>query len=191
MDTVVSSSMFDLQWTMAHVHYLYPLFIFLSLLLRTTYSFYLHSFILKGASDSSTILMSTPTEAMSDVVSEALGRKVELVSTQGGGGSGGGGATTSAVVDKISGDKYFVKTARNKFDMLMAEYLGVKKMADTNTIQVPTPIAFGEHKKTGQAFCVFEYLEFCGGGNQFELGAKLAKVRIKGKEKAYSYLGRF
>eukprot|EP00980_Cylindrotheca_fusiformis_P001245 scaffold332_cov117-Cylindrotheca_fusiformis.AAC.5 len=67
--------------------------------------------------------------------------------------------------------------ARNKLDMLMAEYLGVQEMADSNTIMVPTPIAFGEHAQTGQAFCIFEYLELCGGGNQFELGVKLAKVR--------------
>jgi fructosamine-3-kinase len=116
-------------------------------------------------------------ETMSAAVSEALGKKVELVSTSGGGGSGGGGVTTSAVMDKISGTKYFVKAAQNKFDMLMAKYVGVKAMADTNTIQVPTPIAFGQHKTTGQAFCMFEHLEFCGGGNQFELGVQLAKVR--------------
>ena len=120
----------------------------------------------------------TPTEAMSAAATEALGKKVEFVSTSGGGGSGGGGATTGALVDTISGIKYFVKTARNKLDMLRAEYLGIKEMAETKTIQVPTPIAFGEHKPTGQAFAIFEYLEFCRGGSQFELGVQLAKVRV-------------
>eukprot|EP00546_Thalassionema_frauenfeldii_P008131 CAMPEP_0178912122 /NCGR_PEP_ID=MMETSP0786-20121207/10082_1 /TAXON_ID=186022 /ORGANISM="Thalassionema frauenfeldii, Strain CCMP 1798" /LENGTH=191 /DNA_ID=CAMNT_0020584659 /DNA_START=137 /DNA_END=709 /DNA_ORIENTATION=- len=114
---------------------------------------------------------------MAQAVSEAFdGREVNLVPTGGAGGSGGGGATTSAMVDTISGDKYFVKSARNKLDMLRAEYLGVKEMADTNTIQVPTPIAFGQHEPTNQAFCIFEYLEFCGGGNQYELGVQLAKM---------------
>jgi len=129
-----------------------------------------------GMSSSSS---STPIESMSSAVSQALGRDVVLVFSSGGGGSGGGGATTSTLVDKQSGDKYFCKAARHKLDMLMSEYIGVQEIADTNTIQVPTPIAFGQHEKTGQAFCIFEYLEFCGGGkgNQFELGAKLAKVR--------------
>ena len=120
----------------------------------------------------------SPTETMSKAVSEALGRKVELVSTTGGGMSGGGGATTSAMMDKASGEKYFVKSARNKLGMLMAEYLGVSAMSKTNTIQVPTPIAFGEYKDLGQAFAIFEWLEFTRGGNHFELGVQLAKVRL-------------
>lgn len=131
------------------------------------------------ASCSSSLFLS-PTETMAQAVSDAFdGREVNLVPTAGGGGTGGGGATTSAMVDTISGSKYFVKSARNKLDMLRAEYLGVKEMADTNTIQVPTPIAFGQHDPTNQAFCIFEYLEFCGGGNQFELGVQLAKVKME------------
>ena len=59
--------------------------------------------------------------------------------------------------------------------MLQAEYLGVKAMADTHTIQVPTPIAVGQHDQK-RAFVLFEYLEFCGGGSEFELGVQLAKV---------------
>ena len=102
----------------------------------------------------------TPIETMSTAVSEGLGRKVELVPASSQGASGGGGATTSAVKDKISGEKFFVKTARNKLDMLRAEYLGVKAMAESDTIQVPNPVAFGKHEQTGQAFCIFEYLEF-------------------------------
>ena len=113
-------------------------------------------------------------EALSAAASESLGRKVELESTTGGGYSGGGGASTAAVKDKATGEKYFVKAASGEFDMLKAEYLGVKAMSDTNTIQVPTPIAFGQHER--RAFVIFEYLEFCGGGSQFELGVQLAKV---------------
>lgn len=128
---------------------------------------------------SSSLMKMTPIETMSAAVSEALGEKVELVSIPGGSGpSGGGGATTSIVKNKRTEKKYFVKSARNKYSMLMAEYVGVQTMADTETIQVPTPIACGEHKETRQAFCIFEYLEFQSGGNQFELGVKLAKVNI-------------
>jgi|GEM_PF-3801164 len=121
----------------------------------------------------------SPAEAMSAAASEALGKPVDFVATSGGGASGGGGATTSLVFDKNSGIKYFVESARNKLYMLMAEYLGVKEMANTNTIQVPTPVAFGEHKQTGQAFAIFEFLELSRGGSQFELGVQLAKVRFR------------
>ena len=115
---------------------------------------------------------------MSAAVSEALGQTVELVPSTGGGASGGGGATTSIMKDTHSGKEYFVKSARNQLPMLMAEYMGAKAMADTNTIQVSTPVAYGEHKPTGQAFCIFEKLNFCGGGDHFELGTQLAKVCI-------------
>ena len=128
---------------------------------------------------SSTCLDVTPPgsymEALSAAASEALGRTVHLETTTGGGSAGGGGASTSAVIDQSTGEKYFVKAASGEFDMLKAEYLGVKAMADTHTIQVPTPIAFGQHER--RAFVIFEYLEFTGGGSQFELGVQLAKVR--------------
>lgn len=124
----------------------------------------------------------TPTDSMSHAASEALGKPVEFVSSGGGGMSGGGGATTSTVVDKLTNAKYFVKMARNKYDMLYAEYLGVNEMHQTNTIKVPKPIACGKHSKTNQAFCIFEYLEFVGGskGSQFQLGVELAKVSFVG-----------
>jgi hypothetical protein len=115
-------------------------------------------------------------DAISHTASEALGRKVELVATSGGGASGGGGASTSAVLDKLTDTKYFVKSARGELKMLRAEYEGVKAMAETNTIQVPTPIAYGEYTPTDQAFVLFEYLKFCGGGSQYDLGVMLAKV---------------
>jgi fructosamine-3-kinase len=115
-------------------------------------------------------------DAMSQAASEALGRKVELVATSGGGATGGGGASTSAVLDKMTNTKYFVKSARGELKMLRAEYEGVKAMAVTNTIQVPTPIAYGEYAPTNQAFVLFEYLKFCGGGSQYDLGVMLAKV---------------
>ncbi len=129
-------------------------------------------------------MSSSPIDTMSSAVSEALGRQVDLVSTSGGGASGGGGAMTSIMKDKISGEKYFCKSARgqNKYNMLMAEFMGAQEMANTNTIQVPTPIAFGMHEQTGQAFAIFEYLEFVSGGggrktkNYYELGVKLAKM---------------
>mmetsp|Transcript_18403 Transcript_18403/g.44459 ORF Transcript_18403/g.44459 Transcript_18403/m.44459 type:complete len:378 (+) Transcript_18403:81-1214(+) len=115
-------------------------------------------------------------DTLNEAVSSSLGRKVDLQSTSGGGASGGGGATTGAVLDALTNTKYFLKSARGGLDMLRAEYEGVKAMADTKTIQVPTPVAFGVHEPTNQGFCVFEYLDFCGGGNQYDLGVKLAQM---------------
>jgi fructosamine-3-kinase len=119
-------------------------------------------------------------ECVSRTASDALGRKVLLETTRGGGYSGGGGATTGALLDRQTNEKYFLKSARGGLDMLRAEYEGVKAMADTETIQVPTPIAFGQHENTRQGFALFEYLDFCGGGSQRELGVMLAKMHKKG-----------
>lgn len=119
-------------------------------------------------------------DSLSKAASLALDRTVELVSSRGGGYSGGGGASTSAVQDKQTGQKYFVKSASGSGDMLKAEYLGIKEMYDTNTIRVPKPVAFGEHGQNGNtAFVIFEYLEFTGGGSQYELGQQLAQMHRK------------
>jgi fructosamine-3-kinase len=114
-------------------------------------------------------------EALSRAASEALQRPVQLEAARGGGASGGGGATTSAVCEVGNANaKYFVKTASGGSDMLRAEYLGIKAMYETNTVRVPRPIAFGEFQN--RAFVIFEYLEFCGGGSQYELGQQLARM---------------
>ena len=126
---------------------------------------------------------STPTflDTVSAAASESLGKEVKLKHTSGGGFSGGGGATTGALLDPETNTKYFLKSARNGFNMLRAEYEGVKAMAETSTIRVPIPIAFGKHDS--QAFALFEYLEFCGGGStgQYDLGVSLAKMHRAGR----------
>ena len=113
--------------------------------------------------------------SLSKAVSDALGRTVQLEPARGGGASGGGGATTSAVVDPATSTRYFVKAASGGQDMLQAEYLGLKEMSETQTIRVPTPVAFGTHD-SHTAFAVFEYLEFTGSGSQYELGRQLAQM---------------
>jgi hypothetical protein len=128
-------------------------------------------------------------EFLSQSASDALNRKVKLTKTADGGGpSGGGGATTSVVMDVNTSEKYFVKAAsKGEFDMLQAEFLGVKAMANTNTIKVPEPICTGvfESGITQRSFVMFEYLEFTssGGGDsgisQYDLGVQLAKVSHK------------
>mmetsp|Transcript_22120 Transcript_22120/g.54739 ORF Transcript_22120/g.54739 Transcript_22120/m.54739 type:complete len:356 (-) Transcript_22120:179-1246(-) len=124
-------------------------------------------------------------DTVSTAASESLGRQIQLKTTTGGGASGGGGASTGALLDPETNTKYFIKSARGGYDMLRAEYEGVKAMSDTSTIRVPTPIAFGEHEESPtnkRAFCLFEYLEFCGGGSsgQYELGVALAKMHQRG-----------
>ena len=141
---------------------------------------------------------SSTSDTLLDVISEActksLGRPIKLVPTSGGGYSGGGGAQTSAAVDEFTGQKYFVKSASAASGgggkMLRAEYLGVKEMADTNTIKVPTPVAYGEGGMLNTAFVVFEYLDMGGyGGSQRELGRQLAQMHkcASNKHKGFGF----
>lgn len=126
----------------------------------------------------------TYVDALSSSASDALGRTVTLKPTSGGGYSGGGGASTSAFVDE-EGNKYFVKAASGGQDMLKAEYLGVKAMAETNTIKVPKPIAYGDFQNRG--FVIFEYLEFGGTGSQVELGQQLAQMHRTTSKKGFGF----
>lgn len=122
-------------------------------------------------------------EVLSQATSAALGRTVRLAVASGGGGvaGGGGGTTTGAVVDPVTGTRYFVKTAAaGQFDMLQAEYYGVRAMAQTQTIRVPTPIAVGIDPPRHRAFGIWEYLSFTtsttAGGSQYALGQQLARM---------------
>ena len=125
-------------------------------------------------------------DCMSDICSQTLGRDVQLVPTSGSGGvAGGGGATVGAVLDTLSGNKYFVKSApmaqRGAATMLQAEYSGVQEMANTQTIKVPTPIAFGNGGPQNTAFLILEYLDMnlgAGGAGSlaFEMGQQLAQM---------------
>lgn len=124
-------------------------------------------------------------DALSQAASEALRRPVKLQPTSGGGFSGGGGATTAAVKDSETETRYFVKAASHGDNMLKAEFLGVKEMAETNTIRVPTPVAFGNYQN--KAFAIFEYLDFAGGGSQYELGQQLAKMHRHFSEKGFGF----
>lgn len=131
-----------------------------------------HSSIFTGA---------TFLDSVSQACSQSLGKQLTLKPATGGGASGGGGANVSAAIDAETNTKYFIKSASvsgNASKMLRAEYLGVLHMHQTKTIKVPTPIVFGEHHGPGRnmAFVVFEYLNFCGGGDQFQLGVQLAKM---------------
>jgi fructosamine-3-kinase len=128
-----------------------------------------------------TRLFSEPSlmDCISAACSQALGTGVVLEPTSASGAAaGGGGASVGAAVDKVSGTKYFIKSAPavRYGTMLRAEYLGVQEMANTNTIKVPTPIAYGQGGPLNTAFVVFEYLEMSLGGSAYELGQHLAQM---------------
>eukprot|EP00555_Chaetoceros_dichaeta_P008602 CAMPEP_0198261200 /NCGR_PEP_ID=MMETSP1447-20131203/9973_1 /TAXON_ID=420782 /ORGANISM="Chaetoceros dichaeta, Strain CCMP1751" /LENGTH=91 /DNA_ID=CAMNT_0043949043 /DNA_START=78 /DNA_END=350 /DNA_ORIENTATION=+ len=77
-------------------------------------------------------------DSISLACSTALSRPIKMTPTRGGGASGGGGASTSAILDSLTGTKYFLKSTaagsksnRHGSHMLRAEYLGVDAMART------------------------------------------------------------
>jgi fructosamine-3-kinase len=117
-------------------------------------------------------------DSISSAISDALAQteEVEYVSGSRAASLGSGASTT--IVKTSDDTKYFVKSATAKH-MIYAEYVGVKEMAETNTIRVPRPIAYGEHDAS-TAFVVFEYLEFsdsCSNSSHYyELGRQLAKM---------------
>ncbi len=129
-------------------------------------------------------------ESLSEACSKSLQRPVTLQPSSGGGGSGGGGAQTMAVLDEISGNKYFVKTCR-KTEMLRAEYLGVKEMAETETIRVPTPIAVGETPDGRTSFVVLEYLTMTSPSSGKDLarlmGRQLAQLHRHTSAKGFGF----
>jgi len=96
-----------------------------------------------------------------------------------------------AVLDDVSGHKYFVKTCRKtEKDMLRAEYLGVKEMAETQTIRVPTPIAFGETPDGRTSFVLMEYLSMTStSGNDLarQMGRQLAQMHRHTSPKGFGF----
>ena len=73
--------------------------------------------------------------------------------------------------------KYFVKINHaSKVEMFAAEALGLKEMAQTQTIRVPKPICWGMTERS--SYIVLEWLEFCSSHNSAweEMGIKLAKM---------------
>lgn len=73
--------------------------------------------------------------------------------------------------------RYFVKINHaSQAEMFTAEALGLKQMAETQTIRVPTPICWGMTERS--SYIVLEWLEFGRSSNQSwqEMGRNLAKM---------------
>eukprot|EP00638_Chattonella_subsalsa_P009737 CAMPEP_0117754968 /NCGR_PEP_ID=MMETSP0947-20121206/13164_1 /TAXON_ID=44440 /ORGANISM="Chattonella subsalsa, Strain CCMP2191" /LENGTH=339 /DNA_ID=CAMNT_0005574197 /DNA_START=139 /DNA_END=1158 /DNA_ORIENTATION=- len=91
------------------------------------------------------------------------------------GAGGGGGASVGTIKDSISGKQYFYKSTNLfGYEMLRAEFEGIKAMHETNTIKVPEPICKGTSQNN--AFVVFEHLNMGGGGSLKQMGQELAAM---------------
>jgi fructosamine-3-kinase len=91
-----------------------------------------------------------------------------------GGSAGGGGAAVGTVAD-AQGREYFVKKGNlYSFDMLHAEYQGIKEIFQTNTIQVPQPICVGTADH--DAYAVFEKVSMGGYGDPKRFATQLAAM---------------
>ena len=102
---------------------------------------------------------------------------------------GGGGASVGIIKDENSNQEYFVKMASTDsgYDMLNAEYLGIKEIYDSNTIRVPQPICIGS--TDFNSFVVFEKISMGGRSSPTrasEAGRLLAKMH-----KTYSKNGQY
>ena len=113
-------------------------------------------------------------DAISIEVSKSVGERYDAASFRDNGGGGGGGAQVGIVVDK-HGQEYFVKSGSlGQYEMLKAEYLGIKEIYNTNTIRLPRPIAIGSSDYN--AFVVFEKLSLGGYGKAELMAEKLAAL---------------
>ncbi len=106
-------------------------------------------------------------------IASATGRAFTPDSRQG----VGGGCINQALVLEGGAQRYFVKlNAAARLPMFEAEAEGLREIAATRTVRVPSPVCSGT--AGGQAFLVLEYLPLCGadGRAQERLGRELAQM---------------
>jgi fructosamine-3-kinase len=90
-------------------------------------------------------------------------------------GLAGGSINNAVKLTGEDGSQYFVKTNRTGFKaMFEAEASGLKAMADSNSIRVPSPVCFGDDGL--QSYIVMEYLELSGRPDQVKLGQQVASM---------------
>jgi fructosamine-3-kinase len=112
-------------------------------------------------------------DKMGQDISAAIGKPYTPVAWKGGFGGGGGAAV--GTVEDASGKAYFVKTGNlYKFDMLNAEFQGVREIHMTNTIRVPQPICVGTSDH--DAYAVFEKVSMGGYGDPTQMALHLAAM---------------
>ena len=110
-------------------------------------------------------------DALATHISESTGEPFELLQKK----TVGGGCINDAYRIEGRNQDYFVKLNHaGALEMFEAEADGLREIAGTKTIRVPSPICSGT---TGaQAYFVMEFINLGGGGSQFQLGERLAKL---------------
>lgn len=92
-----------------------------------------------------------------------------------GGGGGGDWASVGTIIDKERQKEYFVKSSNlGGFDMLNAEFEGIKDMYESKSIRVPKPICMGSTEYN--CYVVFEKLTLGGFGDGVQFGKDLAAM---------------
>lgn len=88
-----------------------------------------------------------------------------------------GGDINQTYCLKLSSGCFFVKlNSSNTESMFSAEAIGLKVMAESNTIRVPKPLMHGVFEN--QAYILMEWLEFGKPGSWLEFGQTLAEMHL-------------
>ena len=86
-----------------------------------------------------------------------------------------GGCINESYQIKDNNHCYFVKlNHKNTMYMLAAEADGLREMAATKTIKVPSPVCLGTNNQ--KAYLVLDYIPSTNGKSQMQLGKNLAKL---------------
>ena len=86
-----------------------------------------------------------------------------------------GGCINESYYIKDNNQCYFLKlNHKNTIAMLAAEADGLREIAATKTIKVPSPVCLGTVNK--KAYLVLEYIRFTNEKSQMQLGENLAKL---------------
>ena len=110
---------------------------------------------------------------IADHISEAEGIHFQALNTN----PIRGGCINETYQIKDENHCYFVKiNHENTIDILAAEAEGLREMAATKTIRVPSPVCLGISNQ--KAYLVLEYIRFtnCKSTSQIQLGKHLAKL---------------
>ena len=110
-------------------------------------------------------------EAIANHIEDATGEQFEIRQKQ----PVGGGCINDAYRVETQDRVLFVKLNQTAgLDVFEAETDGLRELAATQSIRVPSPICCGS--AGGQSYLVMEFINLGGGGSQVQLGERLAKL---------------
>ena len=123
---------------------------------------------------------------IANAISEAKGITFEILKAN----QIAGGCINEAYHIKNNNQSYFVKlNHKNTIDMLTSEADGLREIAATKTIKVPSPVCLGTINQ--KAYLVLEYIRFTNGKSQMQLGENLAKLHSIHQNNFGKYWNRF